>query len=134
MKKLVHRICSSAGISATRRLAGQRQARDRSWRHFYTLEGFHRRQPTDQRTAGAQRRRAVEQRLGVIGIVQAPRIRTRRKFLSTGCCRKEGQELYVRSCIKRRAVSTWTRMAPQHGVQAARDVLTIDQYHKVRIT
>ena len=46
---------------------------------------------------------------------------------------KEGQELYVKVMHQAtRRLDVNTKWLQEHGVRAAKDVMTVEQYHKVR--
>jgi len=70
---------------------------------------------------------------GVIGIVKAPPHPNAAKVFVNWLLSKEGQELYVKVMHQStRRLDVDTKWLQEHGVEAAKDVLTIEQYHKVR--
>lgn len=70
---------------------------------------------------------------GVIGVVKnAPHPHAARVFVNW-LLSKEGQELYVKVMHQStRRLDVETKWLQEHGVRAAKDVLTIEQHHKVR--
>ncbi len=70
---------------------------------------------------------------GVIGIVKAPPHPNAAKVFVNWLLSKEGQELYVKVMHQStRRLDVDTKWLKAEGVEAAKDVLTVEQYHKVR--
>jgi ABC-type Fe3+ transport system substrate-binding protein len=70
---------------------------------------------------------------GVIGVVKnSPHPHAARVFVNW-LLSKEGQELYVKVMHQAtRRLDVDTKWLQEHGVRAAKDVLTVEQYHRVR--
>ncbi|MGH7773171.1 MAG: hypothetical protein ACREQA_13170, partial [Candidatus Binatia bacterium] len=70
---------------------------------------------------------------GVIGIVKGPPHPHAAKAFVNWFLGKEGQELYVKVMHQStRRLDVDTRWLQEFGVKAAKDVLTVEEYHKVR--
>jgi iron(III) transport system substrate-binding protein len=70
---------------------------------------------------------------GVIGIVKNPPHPHAAKVFVNWLLGKEGQELYVKVMRQStRRLEVDTKWLQEHGVRAAKDVLTVEEYHRVR--
>jgi ABC-type Fe3+ transport system substrate-binding protein len=100
---------------------------------FYTLEGFLTANLPVKELPALKEGLPSSNGSGVIGVVKdAPHPNAARVFVNW-LLSKEGQELYVkvmRQATRRLDVNT--KWLQDHGVRAAKDVMTIAQYHKVR--
>jgi ABC-type Fe3+ transport system substrate-binding protein len=100
---------------------------------FYTLEGFIVANLPIKEMPALKEGAPSSNGSGVIGIVKAPPHPNAAKVFVNWLLSKEGQELYVKVMHQAtRRLDVDTKWLQQHGVQAAKDVLTIEQYHKVR--
>jgi ABC-type Fe3+ transport system substrate-binding protein len=100
---------------------------------FYTLEGFIVANLPIKEMPPLKEGAPSSNGSGVIGIVKAPPHPNAAKVFVNWFLSKEGQELYVKVMHQStRRLDVDTKWLQEHGVQAAKDVLTIEQYHKVR--
>jgi ABC-type Fe3+ transport system substrate-binding protein len=100
---------------------------------FYTLEGFITANLPIKELPPLKEGAPSSNGSGVIGIVKAPPHPNAAKVFVNWLLSKEGQELYVKVMHQAtRRLDVDTKWLQQHGVQAAKDVLSIEQYHKVR--
>jgi len=100
---------------------------------FYTLEGFIVANLPIKELPSLKEGAPSSNGSGVIGIVKAPPHPNAAKVFVNWLLSKEGQELYVKVMHQAtRRLDVDTKWLQQHGVHAAKDVLTIEQYHKVR--
>jgi ABC-type Fe3+ transport system substrate-binding protein len=100
---------------------------------FYTLEGFIVANLPIKELPPLKEGAPSSNGSGVIGIVKAPPHPNAAKVFVNWFLSKEGQELYVKVMHQStRRLDVDTKWLQEHGVQAAKDVLTIEQYHKVR--
>jgi iron(III) transport system substrate-binding protein len=100
---------------------------------FYTLEGFIVADLPIKELPSLKEGAPSSNGSGVIGIVKAPPHPNAAKVFVNWLLSKEGQELYVKVMHQStRRLDVDTKWLQEHGVQAAKDVLTIEQYHKVR--
>ena len=100
---------------------------------FYTLEGFLSANLPINELPQVKEGLPASNGSGVIGVVKnAPHPHAARVFVNW-LLSKEGQELYVKVMYQStRRLDVDTKWLQEHGVRAAKDVLTIEQYHKVR--
>ena len=100
---------------------------------FYTLEGFITAKLPVKEMPKLKEGAPSSNGSGVIGIVKNPPHPHAAKVFVNWFLGKEGQELYVkvmRQSTRRLDVdTTWLR---EYGVKAAKDVLTLEEYHRVR--
>lgn len=100
---------------------------------FYTLEGFIVANLPIKEMPPLKEGAPSSNGSGVIGIVKAPPHPAAAKVFVNWFLSKEGQELYVKVMHQStRRLDVETKWLQEHGVQAAKDVLTVEQYHKVR--
>jgi ABC-type Fe3+ transport system substrate-binding protein len=100
---------------------------------FYTLEGFIVADLPIKELPKLKEGLPSSNGSGVIGIVKAPPHPNAAKVFVNWLLSKEGQELYVKVMHQStRRLDVDTKWLQEHGVEAAKDVLTIEQYHKVR--
>jgi iron(III) transport system substrate-binding protein len=100
---------------------------------FYTLEGFIAADLPIKELPKLKEGLPSSNGSGVIGIVKAPPHPNTAKVFVNWLLSKEGQELYVKVMHQStRRLDVDTKWLQEHGVEAAKDVLTIEQYHKVR--
>jgi iron(III) transport system substrate-binding protein len=100
---------------------------------FYTLEGFIVANLPIKEMPPLKEGAPSSNGSGVIGIVKAPPHPAAAKVFVNWFLSKEGQELYVKVMHQStRRLDVDTKWLQEHGVQAAKDVLTVEQYHKVR--
>ncbi len=100
---------------------------------FYTLEGFITANLPVKELPPLKEGAPSSNGSGVIGIVKNPPHPHAAKVFVNWLLSKEGQELYVKvmhQCTRRLDVDT--KWLQEHGVQAAKDVLTVEEYHRVR--
>ena len=100
---------------------------------FYTLEGFLSANLPIKELPQIKEGLPASNGSGVIGVVKnAPHPHAARVFVNW-LLSKEGQELYVKVMHQStRRLDVETKWLQEHGVRAAKDVLTIEQYHKLR--
>jgi len=100
---------------------------------FYTLEGFITANLPIKELPPLKEGAPASNGSGVIGVVKNPPHPNAAKVYVNWLLSKEGQELYVKVMRQStRRLDVDTKWLQEHGVQAAKDVLTIEQYHKVR--
>jgi ABC-type Fe3+ transport system substrate-binding protein len=100
---------------------------------FYTLEGFLTANLPVKELPIMKEGLPSSNGSGVIGVVKNPPHPHAAKVFVNWLLSKEGQELYVKvmhQATRRSDVDT--KWLQEHGVRAAKDVLTVEQYHKVR--
>jgi iron(III) transport system substrate-binding protein len=100
---------------------------------FYTLEGFLTANLPIKELPAMKEGLPSSNGSGVIGVVKNPPHPTAARVFVNWLLSKEGQELYVRAMHQStRRSDVDTKWLQEHGVRAAKDVLTVEQYHKVR--
>ena len=100
---------------------------------FYTLEGFLTANLPVKELPAMKEGLPSSNGSGVIGVVKNPPHPHAAKVFVNWLLSKEGQELYVKVMHQAtRRLDVDTRWLQEHGVRAAKDVLTVQQYHKVR--
>ena len=100
---------------------------------FYTLEGFLVANLPIKELPSLKEGAPSSNGSGVIGIVKNPPHPNAAKVFVNWLLSKEGQELYVKVMHQStRRFDVDTKWLQEFGVQAAKDVLTVEQYHKVR--
>ncbi|HEY2987121.1 MAG TPA: extracellular solute-binding protein [Candidatus Binatia bacterium] len=100
---------------------------------FYTLEGFITANLPIKELPPLKEGAPSSNGSGVIGIVKGPPHPNAAKLFVNWLLSKEGQELYVKVMHQStRRLDVDTKWLQTEGVQAAKDVLTIEQYHKLR--
>jgi ABC-type Fe3+ transport system substrate-binding protein len=100
---------------------------------FYTLEGFLTANLPVKELPVVKEGLPSSNGSGVIGVVKnAPHPHAARVFVNW-LLSKEGQELYVKFMHQStRRLDVDTKWLQEHGVRGAKDVLTVEEYHKVR--
>lgn len=100
---------------------------------FYTLEGFITANLPVKEMPKLKEGAPSSNGSGVIGIVKNPPHPHAAKVFVNWFLGKEGQELYVKvmhqSTRRLDVDTTWLR---EYGVKAAKDVMTLEEYHRVR--
>ena len=100
---------------------------------FYTLEGFLVANLPIKELPPLKEGAPSSNGSGVIGIVKNPPHPNAAKVFVNWLLSKEGQELYVKVMHQStRRLDVDTKWLRDFGVQAAKDVLTVEEYHKVR--
>lgn len=100
---------------------------------FYTLEGFLTANLPVKELPAMKEGLPSSNGSGVIGVVKNPPHPQAAKVFVNWLLSKEGQELYVKVMHQAtRRLDVDTKWLQEHGVRAAKDVLTVQQYHKVR--
>ena len=100
---------------------------------FYTLEGFLNANLPIKELPPLKEGAPSSNGSGVIGIVKNPPHPYAAKVFVNWLLSKEGQELYVKVMHQStRRLDVDTKWLQEHGVQAAKDVLTVEEYHRVR--
>lgn len=100
---------------------------------FYTLEGFLTANLPIKEFPPLKEGAPSSNGSGVIGIVKAPPHPHAAKLFVNWLLSKEGQELYVKVMHQAtRRLDVDTKWLQEFGVKAAKDVLTIEEYHRVR--
>jgi ABC-type Fe3+ transport system substrate-binding protein len=100
---------------------------------FYTLEGFITANLPIKELPPLKEGAPSSNGSGVIGIVKGPPHPNAAKLFVNWLLSKEGQELYVKVMHQAtRRLDVDTKWLQEHGVQAAKDILTLEEYHKVR--
>jgi len=100
---------------------------------FYTLEGFLTANLPIKELPKLKEGAPSSNGSGVIGVVKNPPHPNAAKLFLNWFLSKEGQELYVKvmhQSTRRNDVET--KWLQEFGVQAAKDVMTVDEYHRVR--
>jgi iron(III) transport system substrate-binding protein len=100
---------------------------------FYTLEGFLNAKLPVKEIPAIKEGLPSSNGSGVIGIVKdAPHPNAALVFVNW-LLSKEGQELYVKVMHQStRRLDVNTKWLQEHGVRAAKDFMTVEQYHKLR--
>lgn len=100
---------------------------------FYTLEGFLTANLPVKELPALKEGLPSSNGSGVIGVLKdAPHPNAARLFINW-LLSKERQELFVKSMHQAtRRFDVNTQWLQEHGVRAAKDVMTVEQYHKVR--
>jgi ABC-type Fe3+ transport system substrate-binding protein len=100
---------------------------------FYTLEGFITANLPIKELPPLKEGAPSSNGSGVIGIVKGPPHPNAAKLFVNWLLSKEGQELYVKVMHQStRRLDVDTKWLQAEGVQAAKDVLTLEEYHRVR--
>lgn len=100
---------------------------------FYTLEGFITANLPIKELPKLKEGAPASNGSGVIGIVKNPPHPHATKVFVNWFLGKQGQELYVKVMRQStRRLDVNTKWLQEHGVQGAKDVLTVDEYHRVR--
>jgi ABC-type Fe3+ transport system substrate-binding protein len=100
---------------------------------FYTLEGFLSANLPVKELPRPKEGLPSSNGSGVIGIVKGPPHPNAAKVFVNWFLSKEGQELYVKVMHQAtRRLDVDTKWLQEHGVRAAKDVLTLEEYHRVR--
>ncbi len=100
---------------------------------FYTLEGFIVASLPVKELPRLKEGAPSSNGSGVIGIVKGPPHPNAAKVFVNWLLSKEGQELYVKVMHQStRRLDVDTKWLQAEGVQAAKDVLTVEEYHRVR--
>jgi ABC-type Fe3+ transport system substrate-binding protein len=100
---------------------------------FYTLEGFIVAELPVKELPPLKEGAPSSNGSGVIGIVKNPPHPYAAKLFVNWLLSKEGQELYVKVMHQStRRLDVDTKWLQAEGVQAAKDVLTVEEYHRVR--
>jgi iron(III) transport system substrate-binding protein len=100
---------------------------------FYTLEGFLTANLPIKELPKMKEGLPSSNGSGVIGVVKNPPHPNAARVFVTWLLSKEGQELYVKVMHQStRRLDVDTKWLKQFGAVAAKDALTVQQYHKVR--
>jgi ABC-type Fe3+ transport system substrate-binding protein len=100
---------------------------------FYTLEGFLVANLPIKELPKLKEGLPSSNGSGVIGIVKNPPHPNAARVYANWFLSKEGQELYVKVMRQStRRLDVDTKWLQEHGVQAAKDVLTVEEYHRLR--
>lgn len=100
---------------------------------FYTLEGFIVASLPVKELPKLKEGAPSSNGSGVIGIVKGPPHPNAARVFVNWMLSKEGQELYVKVMHQStRRLDVDTKWLQAEGVQAAKDVLTVEEYHRVR--
>jgi ABC-type Fe3+ transport system substrate-binding protein len=100
---------------------------------FYTLEGFLTANLPIKELPRPKEGLPSSNGSGVIGVVKGPPHPQAARVFVNWFLSKEGQELYVKVMHQAtRRLDVNTKWLQEHGVRAAKDVLTVEEYHKVR--
>ena len=100
---------------------------------FYTLEGFITANLPIKELPKLKEGAPSSNGSGVIGIVKNPPHPHATKVFVNWFLGKQGQELYVKVMRQStRRLDVNTKWLQEHGVQGAKDVLTVEDYHRVR--
>ena len=100
---------------------------------FYTLEGFIVANLPIKELPALKEGAPSSNGSGVIGIVKNPPHPNAARVFVNWFLSKEGQELYVKVMHQStRRLDVDTKWLKEFGVQAAKDVMTVEEYHKVR--
>jgi len=100
---------------------------------FYTLEGFLTASLPVKEIPLLKEGLPASNGSGVIGVVKDPPHPNAARFFVNWLLSKEGQELYVKAMHQStRRLDVNTKWLQEHGVRAAKDVMTVEQYHKIR--
>jgi iron(III) transport system substrate-binding protein len=100
---------------------------------FYTLEGFLVANLPIKELPKLKEGAPSSNGSGVIGIVKNPPHPYTAKVFVNWLLGKQGQELYVKVMHQStRRLDVDTKWLQDHGVHAAKDILTVEEYHRVR--
>jgi ABC-type Fe3+ transport system substrate-binding protein len=100
---------------------------------FYTLEGFLVANLPIKELPKLKEGAPSSNGSGVIGIVKNPPHPYAAKVFVNWLLSKEGQELYTKVMHQAtRRLDVDTKWLQQHGVRAAKDVMSLEEYHRVR--
>ncbi|HZA56336.1 MAG TPA: extracellular solute-binding protein [Candidatus Udaeobacter sp.] len=100
---------------------------------FYTLEGFILANLPVKELPRLKEGAPSSNGSGVIGIVKNPPHPHAAKVFVNWLLSKEGQELYVKVMHQStRRLDVDTKWLQEYGMRAAKDVMTVEEYHKVR--
>jgi ABC-type Fe3+ transport system substrate-binding protein len=100
---------------------------------FYTLEGFITANLPVKELPPLKEGAPSSNGSGVIGIVKEPPHPNAAKLFVNWFLSKEGQKLYVKVMHQStRRLDVETKWLQEYGVKAAKDVLTVEEYHRVR--
>ena len=100
---------------------------------FYTLEGFLSAKLPVKELPPVKEGLPASNGSGVIGVVKNPPHPHAARVFVNWLLPKEGQELYVKVMHQStRRLDVDTKWLQEFGVRAAKDVLTVEEYHKVR--
>ena len=100
---------------------------------FYTLEGFLTANLPIKELPTLKEGAPSSNGSGVIGIVKNPPHPNAAKVFVNWFLSKEGQELYVKVMHQStRRLDVDTKRLQEFGVKAAKDVMTVEEYHRVR--
>ena len=100
---------------------------------FYTLEGFLIANLPVKELPKLKEGAPSSNGSGVMGIVKNPPHPYAAKVFVNWLLGKQGQELYVKVMHQStRRLDVDTKWLQEHGVQAAKDALTVEEYHRVR--
>jgi ABC-type Fe3+ transport system substrate-binding protein len=100
---------------------------------FYTLEGFITANLPIKEMPPLKEGAPSSNGSGVIGIVKGPPHPNAAKLFVNWFLSKEGQELYVKVMHQStRRLDVDTKWLQAEGVKAAKDVMTLEEYHRVR--
>jgi iron(III) transport system substrate-binding protein len=100
---------------------------------FYTLEGFITANLPIKELPKLKEGAPSSNGSGVIGIVKNPPHPHAATVFVNWFLGKEGQELYVKVMHQStRRLDVDTKWLQEHGVQAAKDVISVEEYHRVR--
>jgi iron(III) transport system substrate-binding protein len=100
---------------------------------FYTLEGFLTANLPIKELPKLKEGAPSSNGSGVIGMVKDPPHPYAAKAFVNWFLGKRGQELYVKVMHQStRRLDVDTKWLQEHGVRAAKDVLTVEEYHRVR--
>ena len=100
---------------------------------FYTLEGFLSANLPVKELPPLKEGAPSSNGSGVIGIVKGPPHSNAAKVFVNWLLSKEGQELYVKVMHQStRRLDVDTKWLREFGVKAAKDVMTVEEYHRVR--
>jgi ABC-type Fe3+ transport system substrate-binding protein len=100
---------------------------------FYTLAGFIKANLPVKELPKLKEGAPASNGSGVIGIVKDSPQPNAAKVFVNWLLSKEGQELYVKAMHQStRRLDVDTKWLQEHGVRAAKDVMTVEEYHRVR--
>jgi iron(III) transport system substrate-binding protein len=100
---------------------------------FYTLEGFIVANLPVKELPTPKEGLPSSNGSGVIGVVKNPPHPNAARLFVNWLLSKEGQELYVKAMHQStRRLDVDTKWLREHGVRAAKDNMTVEQYHKAR--
>ena len=100
---------------------------------FYTLDGFIIANLPIKELPKLKEGAPSSNGSGVIGIVKNPPHPNAAKVFVNWLLGKQGQELYAKVMRQStRRLDVDTKWLQEHGVQAAKDVLTVEEYHRLR--